>query len=60
MAGGGRAMDLGQLGATLHTWWTVWLMLIFLGIVGYALWPGNRSKFEHARSIPLHDDREEG
>lgn len=36
--------------------WVVWLGLIFLGIVAYALWPANRAKFRHAASIPLADD----
>jgi cytochrome c oxidase cbb3-type subunit 4 len=53
-------MDLNQLGATLHAGWTVWLVMVFLGIVGYAIWPGNREKFEHASRIPLDDDHLEG
>ena len=36
--------------------WVVWLMLIFLGIVGYALWPSNKDKFEHASRLPLEED----
>ena len=52
-------MDMNELGATLHSWWTVWLMFVFTGIVLYAMWPGNRDKFEHARSIPFLDDQKE-
>lgn len=39
-----------------RSFWVVWLGLIFLGIVAYALWPGNRKKFEEAAQIPLTDE----
>jgi len=46
---------------TLVEWaaalWGLWLMLIFLGICAYALWPSRRRQREmeeHAR-IPLDD-----
>jgi cytochrome c oxidase cbb3-type subunit IV len=39
--------------------WVVWLGLIFLGIVAWALWPANRARFRHAASIPLADDDDE-
>ena len=53
-------MDLTALGATLHSLWTVWMVLVFLGICGYAMWPGNRASFDHASRIPLSDDGREG
>lgn len=35
--------------------WGLWLMLIFLGIVAYVMWPGRKRQMdEHAR-IPLED-----
>ena len=52
-------MDLTQLGAMLHAYWTVWLVLVFIGIVVYAAWPGNRAKFEHSGKIPLEDEDKE-
>ncbi|MGF1626359.1 MAG: cbb3-type cytochrome c oxidase subunit 3 [Alphaproteobacteria bacterium] len=39
--------------------WVVWLGLIFLAIIAWALWPGNRKKFDHAANIPLKDDEPE-
>lgn len=52
-------MDMVQLGATLHAWWTVWLVLLFAGIVGYAMWPANRGKFDDASRIPFKDEGQE-
>ena len=42
----------------IRSLWVVWLLLLFLGIVTYALWPSNKAKFEHAARIPLEDDDE--
>ncbi len=53
-------MDLTQLGAMLHAYWTVWLVMVFIGIIVYAMWPGNRAKFEHAGRIPLDDEGQGG
>jgi len=52
-------MDLTEVGAMLHAYWTVWLVAVFIGITVYAMWPGNRDKFEHARRIPLDDQGKE-
>jgi cytochrome c oxidase cbb3-type subunit 4 len=39
--------------------WGLWLMLVFLGIVAYVMWPGRkRTMDEHAR-IPLEDPLDE-
>ena len=37
--------------------WVVWLMLIFLGIVAWAYWPGRRRRLQQHGNIPLEDDR---
>ncbi|CAK0776357.1 cytochrome c oxidase cbb3-type subunit IV [Azospirillaceae bacterium] len=52
-------MDPTQLGALLHTWWTVWLFLLFIGIISYAVWPANREKFKNAGQIPFKDEGQE-
>lgn len=52
-------MDWMQVAIVWHSWWTVTLMIIFAGIVGYALWPRNKELFEHASRIPLEDDGRE-
>lgn len=52
-------MELASIGALLHTFWTVWLVALFVGIVVYALWPGNRTRFDEASRIPLREDGQE-
>lgn len=52
-------MDLDSLYVTLRSFWTVWLALLFTGILVYAIWPGNRARFEQASLIPLKDDGQE-
>lgn len=37
----------------LRSLWVVWLMGIFLGIVAWAFWPRNRSRFEAHGRLPL-------
>ena len=44
--------------AEFHSWWTVVLLVVFVGIVVWA-WSGKRKKhFEQAARIPLDDDDE--
>jgi cytochrome c oxidase cbb3-type subunit 4 len=40
----------------VRTFWVVWLMLVFLGIVGWVLWPRRKEKLEAHGRIPLEDD----
>lgn len=42
------------------TWGLVLLLLLFAAAVVYALWPGNRRKFERAKRLPLEDDLDAG
>jgi len=36
-----------------QTYGLVYLVVVFLIIVAYALWPKNQAKFDHAAQIPL-------
>lgn len=38
------------------TAWTPVFTAVFLAIVGYALWPGNRTTFDDAGTMPLRED----
>jgi cytochrome c oxidase cbb3-type subunit 4 len=38
------------------TAWTPIFVVIFLAIIGYALWPGHRKKFDDAARMPLRED----
>jgi len=45
---------------TVRSLWVVWLMILFIGIVAWALWPSRRQQRKmdrHAR-IPLEDEPE--
>ncbi|HYG88056.1 MULTISPECIES: cbb3-type cytochrome oxidase subunit 3 [unclassified Azospirillum] len=52
-------MDLDSITIALRSFWTVWLALLFTGIIVYAMWPGNRGKFDRAAQIPLKEDGQE-
>lgn len=42
--------------AFAKSWGLLYLMALFGGVVAYALWPGNRAKFESAARLPLEED----
>ncbi|HEY0833173.1 MAG TPA: cbb3-type cytochrome c oxidase subunit 3 [Azospirillum sp.] len=52
-------MDLDSITVALRSFWTVWLALLLTGIIVYAMWPGNRGKFDDAARIPLKDEGQE-
>jgi len=39
-----------------QTYGLVYLFVLFLGVLVYALWPGNKKKFDDAAQIPLKED----
>ncbi len=39
-----------------QTWGMVLFVVIFVGVLVYALWPKNRAKFERAARAPLEED----
>ncbi|GGE93545.1 MULTISPECIES: cbb3-type cytochrome c oxidase subunit 3 [Stappia] len=39
-----------------QTWGLAYFVLLFAGVLVYALWPKNRSRFEDAAQIPLRED----
>ena len=44
--------------AIFHTWWTVALVILFVGIIVWA-WSGKRKqRFDAAARLPLEDDDE--
>jgi cytochrome c oxidase cbb3-type subunit IV len=38
------------------TWWTPAFVALFVGVLVYALWPGNRTAFDDAAKMPLRED----
>jgi cytochrome c oxidase cbb3-type subunit IV len=43
-----------------QTWGLALLVVLFAGVVIYAIWPGNREKFKRAASTPLDSEEEDG
>ena len=41
-----------------RSWGLVFLMLMFLGAVAYALWPSNKARFDHAARLPLDEEED--
>ncbi len=34
----------------------IYFLILFVGVLVYALWPGNKKKFEKAARMPLEED----
>ena len=39
-----------------ETWGLVFLVVLFVGVLVYVFWPGNRDKFKRAAHRPLEDE----
>lgn len=53
-------MTYAQMSHFAETWGLVLLASGFLIAIVYALWPGNREKFQNAARAPLEDGDEDG
>ena len=51
-------MDYQTAIGIAQTWGLVFLVVLFLGVVAYTFWSGNRKKFERAARMPLDDDED--
>ncbi len=49
-------MTLESANEILTSIWTVWAVLVFAGIVFWALRPANRKRFDEDARIPLNDE----
>lgn len=49
-------MSFQDASAFAQTFGLVYLFVLFLGVLVYALWPKNQDKFDHAANIPLEED----
>lgn len=43
-----------------QTWGLLLLLVLFVGVLIYTFWPGNRDKFKRAAETPLKDEDEDG
>jgi len=49
-------MNFTNLSIFAQTWGLVYLMVLFAGVLIYALRPGAKSKFDEAARIPFKED----
>lgn len=49
---------LMELSEVARAWWGLWLMILFVGIIGWTLWPSRKRSEEmrDAAMIPFRDD----
>lgn len=57
---GDRVMTYEAANHFAQTWGMALLIVVFTGVLIYALWPGNRDKFNHAAQAPLADEDDHG
>jgi len=50
-------MSFQEVSQFAQTYGLVYLMVLFLIVVAYALWPKNKDKFDRAAHIPLEEDK---
>jgi cbb3-type cytochrome oxidase subunit 3 len=50
-------MDLLELTSWLRPYVSVWVLIVFVGILGWVYWPRRRAVYDNAATIPLRDDR---
>ena len=53
-------MTYEQAAHFAQTWGLALLLILFLGVLIYAFWPGNRDKFKRAAEAPLKDEDDDG
>lgn len=49
-------MEYSDVIAFAESWGLVYLFVLFLCAVVYALWPGNKDKFARGARIPFEED----
>ena len=50
---------MDDLVQTAKSLWGLWLMLIFVGIVAWVMWPGRKREMEDHARIPFEDPLDE-
>ncbi len=49
-------MTYALLSSFAQTGGLLYFVVLFLGVLAYALWPRNRESFDHAAHLPLAED----
>ena len=47
---------MAELHAFVRSFWLLWLVLLFLGIVAWVYWPSRKKRLESYGRIPFQDD----
>jgi cytochrome c oxidase cbb3-type subunit IV len=53
-------MTYAQATHFAQTWGLALLVVLFIGVLIYALWPGNRDRFKRAAHSPLENEDDNG
>jgi cytochrome c oxidase cbb3-type subunit 4 len=46
-----------EVASFAQTWGMVYMVILFVGLMAYALWPRNKEKFDHAARMPLDEEK---
>jgi cytochrome c oxidase cbb3-type subunit 4 len=49
-------MDYETAASLFSTGGLIYFLLLFIAVLAYALWPGNKAKFDRAARMPLEED----
>lgn len=52
-------MSYDAIAQFAQTWGLFYFMALFAGVVAYALWPGNKKRFDKAARMPLDEERDD-
>jgi cytochrome c oxidase cbb3-type subunit 4 len=47
---------MAEFEALIRSFWLVWLILLFVGIVAWVYWPSHKQRLESFGRIPLQDE----
>jgi cbb3-type cytochrome oxidase subunit 3 len=49
-------MEFDDFYRLLHSLWPVWLLVVFIGIVAWVMWPRRKKDLEAHAQIPFKND----
>ncbi len=49
-------MDYDTVAGFSALWGLIYFVILFAGVLVYALWPGNQKTFDHASRMPLTEE----
>ena len=52
----GNQMTYETVATFAQQYGLIYVIILFVGAVAYALWPSNKKKFDRASQVPLRED----